>query len=116
MGIAAGGENPPRNRATLCENLWMEQNQADSQAVERDLRDFLAANYFLGDDPSQLAASSSLIEAGLIDSTGVLELVGYLEEQFDIRITNEQLLPENLDSIENIVGFVERKRQAGQAA
>ena len=111
MGIAAGGENPPRNRATLCENLWMEQNQADSQAVERDLRDFLAANYFLGDDPSQLGASSSLIEAGLIDSTGVLELVGYLEEQFDIRITNEELLPENLDSIQNIVGFVERKRK-----
>ena len=59
---------------------------------------------------------SSLIEAGLIDSTGVLELVGYLEEQFGIRITNEELLPENLDSIENIVGFVERKRQSGQAA
>ena len=85
-------------------------------AVERDLRDFLAANYFLGEDPSQLAASSSLIEAGLIDSTGVLELVGYLEEQFDVRITNEELLPENLDSIDNIVGFVERKRRSGRAA
>ena len=94
----------------------MEPNQANSQPVERDLRAFLAANYFLGDDPSQLAASSSLIEAGLIDSTGVLELVGYLEEQFGIRITNEELLPENLDSIENIVGFVERKRESGQAA
>jgi acyl carrier protein len=85
-------------------------------AVERDLREFLAANYFLGDDPSQLAGSSSLIEAGLIDSTGVLELVGYLEEKFDIRITNEELLPENLDSIDNIVGFVERKQESGQAA
>jgi acyl carrier protein len=94
----------------------MEPNQANSEVVERDLRAFLAANYFLGDDPSELASSSSLIEAGLIDSTGVLELVGYLEEQFGIRITNEELLPENLDSIENIVGFVERKRQSGQAA
>jgi acyl carrier protein len=92
----------------------MEPNRAASDAVEHELREFLAANYFLGDDPSQLAASSSLIEAGLIDSTGVLELVGYLEEQFDIRITNEELLPENLDSIENIVGFVERKRRSGQ--
>jgi acyl carrier protein len=89
----------------------MEPNRAAPDAVEHDLREFLAANYFLGDDPSQLAASSSLIEAGLIDSTGVLELVGYLEERFDIRIANEELLPENLDSIENIVGFVERKRQ-----
>ena len=94
----------------------MEPNQANSEAVERDLRVFLSANYFLGEDPSQLTGSSSLIEAGLIDSTGVLELVGYLEEQFGIRITNDELLPENLDSLENIVGFVERKRQSGQAA
>jgi acyl carrier protein len=93
----------------------METNSPGSDAVERDLRDFLAANYFLGNDQSQLAASSSLIEAGLIDSTGVLELVGYLEEQFGVRITNEELLPENLDSIQNIVGFVERKRQSDPA-
>ena len=94
----------------------MEPISSNPDTVERDVREFLAANYFLGDDPSRLAASGSLIEAGLIDSTGVLELVGYLEEQFGIRITNEELLPENLDSIENIVGFVERKRQSGQAA
>jgi acyl carrier protein len=94
----------------------MEKSASGAPAIESDLRDFLSANYFLGEDPSQLAASSSLIEAGLIDSTGVLELVGYLEEQFGIRITNDELLPENLDSIENIVGFVERKRQSGQAA
>ena len=94
----------------------METSASGSPAIESDLRDFLSANYFLGEDPSQLAGSSSLIEAGLIDSTGVLELVGYLEEQFGIRITNDELLPENLDSIENIVGFVERKRQPGQAA
>ena len=94
----------------------METSASGSPAIESHLRDFLSANYFLGEDPSQLASSSSLIEAGLIDSTGVLELVGYLEEQFGIRITNDELLPENLDSIENIVGFVERKRQSGQAA
>ena len=92
----------------------MEPQKPDGQSVERDLREFLAANYFLGEDPGALTGSSSLIEAGLIDSTGVLELVGYLEEQFGIRITNEELLPENLDSIDNIVGFVARKLQAGQ--
>jgi acyl carrier protein len=80
--------------------------------MEQTIRDFLAANFFLGDDPSQLAGSTSLIEAGVIDSTGVLELVGFLEEAFDIRIADEDLVPENLDSIDNIVGFVERKRAA----
>jgi acyl carrier protein len=80
--------------------------------VENAIRGFLATNFFLADDPADLSSSDSLIEAGLIDSTGVLELVGFLEERFDIRITNEELLPDNLDSIDNIVGFVERKRAA----
>ena len=79
------------------------------------MREFLAVNYFLGDDPGDLPGSASLIEAGLIDSTGVLELVGFLEERFDVRITNEELLPENLDSIDNIVAFVEKKRQGAGA-
>ena len=84
--------------------------------MHKEVREFLVANYFLGEDPEALDGSSSLIEAGLIDSTGVLELVGYLEERFDIRITNEELLPDNLDSIDNIVAFVEQKlatREAG---
>ena len=83
--------------------------------MENEIREFLVANYLLGQDPAALPGGSSLIEAGLIDSTGVLELVGYLEERFDIRITNEELLPENLDSIDNIVAFVQRKLEAGQA-
>jgi acyl carrier protein len=77
--------------------------------MEQKIREFLAANFFLGDDPSQLDGSTSLIEAGIIDSTGVLELVGFLEEEFGIRIEDEELVPENLDSIDNIVRFVERK-------
>jgi acyl carrier protein len=81
--------------------------------MEQRIREFLAANFFLGDDPSQLDGSTSLIEAGVIDSTGVLELVGFLEEAFEIRIADEDLVPENLDSIDNILKFVERKR-AGQ--
>jgi acyl carrier protein len=81
--------------------------------MEQRIREFLAANFFLGDDPSALSGSTSLIEAGVIDSTGVLELVGFLEEEFEIRIADEELVPENLDSIDNIVRFVERK-QAGE--
>jgi acyl carrier protein len=80
--------------------------------MEQTIREFLAANFFLGDNPSELSGSTSLIEAGVIDSTGVLELVGFLEEQFGIRIGDEELVPENLDSIDNIVRFVERKQAA----
>jgi acyl carrier protein len=84
--------------------------------VEKQIREFLTANFFLGDDPEGLASSSSLIEAGIIDSTGVLELVGFLEETFEIRIGDADLVPENLDSIDNIVRYVERKRAATSAA
>jgi len=82
--------------------------------MEQKIREFLAANFFLGDDPSQLDGSTSLIEAGIIDSTGVLELVGFLEEEFGIRIEDEDLVPENLDSIDNILRFVERKAAVPQ--
>jgi acyl carrier protein len=84
--------------------------------IEKQIREFLAANFFLGDDPAALAGSASLIEAGIIDSTGVLELVGFLEETFDIRIDDDDLVPENLDSIDNIVRFVTRKQETASAA
>jgi acyl carrier protein len=84
--------------------------------IEDAIREFLAANFFLGDDPAGLPGSASLIEAGVIDSTGVLELVGYLEETFDIRIRDDELLPENLDTIDNVVGFVTRKQQESESA
>ena len=52
----------------------------------------------------------------MIDSTGVLELVGFLEEDFGIRIQDDELVPENLDTIDNIVQFVTRKRAAESVA
>jgi acyl carrier protein len=80
--------------------------------MEDELRRFLADIFFLGDDPASIPGSKSLIEAGILDSTGVLELIGFLEEQFGIRIEDDELIPENLDSIENIVQFVARKRMS----
>ena len=83
--------------------------------MESDLRSFLAENFLLGEEFRGLPGSASLIEAGIIDSTGVLELVGFLEETYDIEITDSELVPENLDSIDNVVRFVGAKRNAGQA-
>jgi acyl carrier protein len=79
--------------------------------VDTEIRSFLADIFFLGEDPAKLSANASLIESGIIDSTGVFELVGFLEEQYAIRIEEDDLVPENLDSIDNIVAFVERKRE-----
>ena len=84
--------------------------------MEDEIRAFLATNFFLGDDRAGISGSSSLIDAGIIDSTGVLELVGFLEETFEIRIEDADLVPENLDSVDNIVRYVERKRATASAA
>lgn len=84
--------------------------------MESEIRAFLAENFPLGEDPSELPSDASLLEAGIIDSTGVLEIVGFVEETYGIRVEDEELLPENLDSIQGIVSFVERKRAAASAA
>ncbi len=64
---------------------------------------------FVFDDDVDLSESESLLDAGLIDSTGVLELVAFLEEAFQIEIEDADIIPENLDSIAAVHGFVQRK-------
>jgi acyl carrier protein len=83
--------------------------------MDAQVRKFLAENFPLGEDPDQLPADASLLEAGIIDSTGVVELVDFIESAYGIRVEDEELVPENLDSIRNIVAFVERKRAAATA-
>lgn len=81
--------------------------------MEPELRSFLADNFLLGEEFRGLPGSASLIEAGIIDSTGVLELVGFLEETYGIEIVDAELVPENLDSIDNILRFMAAKRNSG---
>lgn len=61
-------------------------------------------------NPEELTDSDSLLDKGIIDSTGVLELVGFLEENYQIQIEDEELVPENLDSINNLVKFIQKKQ------
>ena len=81
----------------------------DQTTIERDIREFLAQNFPLADEGDQLAGGDSLIEAGVIDSTGVLELIEFLESNYDIQISDEEVLPDNLDSIDRISRFVSSK-------
>lgn len=69
-------------------------------------------NFLFGEDDG-LGPDDSFLERGIIDSTGVLELVGFLERRFGIRVEDHELLPANLDSIRGLVRFIERKRPNG---
>ena len=82
-------------------------------AIEQEVRQFLRDNFPLSADGVTLAPEDSLIEVGVIDSTGVLELIGFIEERYEIEIADEEVLPENLDSIANITRFVGTKVGAG---
>lgn len=84
----------------------------DTQAIESELRRFLTENFPLGADGYSYSASDSLIEVGAIDSTGVLELIEFLESKYELEIPDADVLPENLDSIENISRYVLSKRGA----
>ena len=72
------------------------------------IRAFIIENFLFGNDDG-LKDETSFLEEGIIDSTGVLELVTFLEEDFDITIDDEELIPENLDSINNVAMYLERK-------
>lgn len=80
----------------------------ESTTIAQQIREFIAETFFLGDgDP--LRNSDSFLERGIIDSTGILELIGFLQNQFDIRVEDEEAVPDNLDSVDKIVAYLGRK-------
>ena len=72
------------------------------------IRAFIIENFLFGSDDG-FKDDASFLEEGIIDSTGVLELVTFLEEEFSIVIDDEELIPENLDTIVNVDNFITRK-------
>ena len=74
----------------------------------QQVRSFLAENYLFGQD-DKLEDDTSFLDAGIIDSTGVLQMITFLEKTFGIRVTDEELTPDNLDSISNISAYLTRK-------
>lgn len=78
------------------------------------LKRFIGENFMFRDEVEQLPEDRSFLEAGIIDSTGVLELVCFLENTFAIEVLDEEMLPQNLDSIRSITTYVRRKIAAAQ--
>lgn len=83
-----------------------------SDETKTAIRAFIVENFLFGDDSQPLANDLSLIDNDLIDSTGILELVGFLEERFAISIADADIVPANLDTIDRIAGFIARKQAA----
>ena len=79
--------------------------------IKQSIRQFVISNFLFGKD-SGLADNASFLEEGIIDSTGVLELVAHVEKEFGMKVDDNDLVPDNFDSIDAVAAFVERKRAA----
>jgi acyl carrier protein len=76
--------------------------------IRAKIRGFIVENFLFGNEDG-LKDDASFLDEGIIDSTGILEMVSYLEEEFSISVDDEELVPENLDSINNVVAYLTKK-------
>ena len=83
---------------------------------ERAIRGFITENFLFRDDRQALGDDESLLDAGLIDSMGILELVAFLESRFDLRVADGDIVPANMDSIRSIAAYVRGKLALASAA
>ena len=74
---------------------------------------FIVENFLFGDG-EQLTNETSFLDSGIIDSTGILELITFLEETYNIAIEDDELIPENLDSLNNVVKFIGQKNSCAE--
>lgn len=79
--------------------------------IAESVRAFIVDNFMFGVEDENLSSSDSFLENGIIDSTGILELVTHIESEYGITVADEEMLPENLDSLDNVASFVARKQE-----
>ena len=76
------------------------------------VRTYIIENFLFGDEATLGNNAMSLLDEGIIDSVGVMELVAFLEQDFGLTVQDEDLIPENLDSVDNLVAYIARKQAA----
>jgi acyl carrier protein len=80
-----------------------------AQDIKQQIIDFITTNFLFDDIQTSLNEKESLLETGVIDSTGVLELIAFIEETYGIKVEDEEIIPENLDTILDITYFIKQK-------
>ncbi|MFW5813022.1 MAG: acyl carrier protein [Fibrobacterota bacterium] len=81
--------------------------------VKTTIIDFINKNFLMGTDSIRYSDDDSFLEKGIVDSTGVLEMVNFIQSNFGIKVEEAELIPENLDSVNNITTFINRKKTVG---
>jgi len=77
--------------------------------IKEKVRGFIISNFYVA-DPAALKDDASLLDAGIVDSTGVLEVISFIEGEFGITVDDAEMVPENLDAVNHIAAFVQKKK------
>jgi acyl carrier protein len=87
-----------------------------NMTMKKTIRHYIMENLLFTEDESALQDSDSFLDGGIIDSTGVMEIIMFIEEAFGIKVNDDEMLPANLDSVDNLAAFVQRKQAQAVAA
>jgi len=79
-------------------------------SLEEQIRDYVLENYLFTDDQSALNSDDSFLEKGILDSTGILEVIYFIEDEFNVKVEDEEMIPENLDSVNRIAAYIGKKQ------
>ena len=85
------------------------------EQIKESVSKFILDNFLFESDENAVGYDDSFLEKGIIDSTGIMELVNYIEEEFKVSVDDDELIPENLDSINRLAGFVKNKMESNEA-
>ncbi len=80
--------------------------------ISRSVREFIVDNFLLGEEDEDFTNNRSFLESGVIDSMGILELITFVEDTYEMDIADDELVPENLDSVNRVTKFIQSKKAA----
>jgi acyl carrier protein len=83
-----------------------------SDSLHTEIRNFILQNYLFTNDASAIGLDDSLLGKGIVDSTGMLEIIFFIEETLGVKVKDEEMIPDNLDSVNKIANFVASRRRA----
>lgn len=87
----------------------VKSEDGNQMEIESILRNYIVENFLPSAGIDSFGDSDSFLEKGIIDSTGILELLEFIEEKFNFRVEDDEIIPSNLDSLKNLVAFIQRK-------
>ena len=76
---------------------------------ESKVREFVLKNYLFTNEQAALKSEDSFMKNGIMDSTGILEMIMFLHDEFGVDVMDDEMVPENLDSVNNVVAFLDKK-------